>query len=241
VTAQATDYKLGPGDTIHLEIHNVDMVSDLLHSSDGHVSVPYVGKVALLGLTAFEAEQKLREVLADGYILRPEVSVAVKEFTSQTVELFGAVKKPGVQALQGASTLRALITQAGGVDLEKSTGFVTVVRSGTDHRIPISDLDGEQGAFQLQGGDVVNVEQGNTIFLAGEVKSPGAVTYNRGLTASQALLMAGGSTEFGRLSGAYIVRGDERIQVNLKKILKGKDADVELKPGDRVVVPVSPI
>ena len=48
-----------------------------------------------------------------------------------------------------------------------------------------------------------------------------------------------GSTVGG--ADATIVRGDERIQVNLKKILKGKDADVELKPGDRVVVPVSPI
>ncbi len=242
VLAQDTDYRLGPGDTIEVHVHGVDLQAGALTlSAKGEVSFPYVGMIRLGGLTAFEAEERIQEILADGYILNPEVTVRVKDFTSQRVEVLGAVKQPGVHTLQGPTTLRALIAKLGGVNLEKSTGFITIIRGGEESRIPVDQLEGAAGNFLLQAGDVVDVEQGNTIFLAGEIAKPGAVTYNRGLTASQALLMAGGSTEFGRLSGAYILRGNERIQVNLKRILKGKEADVELKPGDRMVIPSSPL
>ena len=49
----------------------------------------------------------------------------------------------------------------------------------------------------------------------------------------------GDTVEVRYKSAAYVVRGEERIHVNLKRILKGKEADMQLQPGDRVVIPVS--
>lgn len=236
------EYRIGPGDKIDLKVHNAELSSEgLVVAPDGTVSVPYVGDVLLAGKTTREAAEHVRVTLEDGYLVNPEVSVRVSQHTSQRIELFGAFAKPGIVSLTGQTTLRSVVAGAGGVQADKSTGFITITRG--DERITkrVSELNGEAGDFLLLGGDVVDALVGNTIFLAGEVANPGSVTYNTGLTASQALLMAGGHTQFGRLAGAYIVRGDERIQVNLKRVLKGKAADIELRPGDRMIIPVSPI
>lgn len=239
--AQSGDYRLGPGDSLTVKIHGVMDLPGLQLSSKGSVSFPYVGMVDLSELTAFEAEERIETILRDGYIRNPEVSVTIDSFTSQTVEVFGAVEKGGLHVLRGETTLRSLIVQLGGVQMDRSTGFIAVVRGSGTKRFSIDELDGSAGDYVLQPNDIVDVEVGNTIFIAGEVEKPGATTYYRGLTASQAYVMAGGATDFARLSRTYILRGDDRIAVNLKRVLKGKTADVELKPGDRLVVPVSPL
>lgn len=240
--AQDGDYVIGSGDTLDVVVHGHDFqTTGLKVSTSGDISFPYVGKINVVGLTAFEAEARIRDELEGDYLVEPHISVKVADFTSKRVELFGAVQTAGLYNLEGDTTLRSLIAKAGGVQLDRSTGFVTITRDGQTQRIKLSELDGEAGDVQLKNGDVIDVGEGSAIFLAGEIQNPGAVQFNRGLTASQALLMAGGHTEYGRLRGAYILRGEERIQVNLKRVLKGKDADVELKPGDRMVIPVSPL
>lgn len=240
-SAQTGDYRLGPGDSVKVTIHGVLDGQTLQLSSNGDVSFPYVGSISLDNLTAFEAEERIENLLRDGYIRTPEVSVSIEGYTSQSVEVFGAVGKAGVHVLRGDTTLRSLVAKLGGVDMKRSSGFISVVRGTQTHRFSIDELDSEAGEFILEPSDIVDVEVGNTIFLAGEISKPGATTYYRGLTASQAYLMAGGATQFGRVSRTYIVRGDERITVNIKRVLKGKAADVDLKPGDRMVIPVSPI
>jgi hypothetical protein len=44
-----------------------------------------------------------------------------------------------------------------------------------------------------------------------------------------------------RLSGAYLVRDGDRISVNLKRMLRGKDADFVMEPNDRLVIQESPL
>ena len=65
--------------------------------------------------------------------------------------------------------------------------------------------------------------------------------YQDGMTALRLCIIAGGFSKFAAPNRATIVRqqGEEQlvIKVNLERIKKGKDADVELNPGDRVFVP----
>lgn len=236
------EYRIGPGDKVDITVHNAELNSaGLVVRPDGTVSVPYVGDVSVAGKTTREAADHLRVTLEDGYIVNPEVTVRVAQHTSQRIELFGAFSKAGVVSLKGETTLRSIVASAGGVNAERSTGFIAITRGEERFTKAVSQLNGPEGDFLVLAGDVVEALVGKTIFMAGEIAKPGSVTYNSGLTASQALLMAGGHTQFGRLAGAYIVRGDERIHVNLKRVLKGKAADIELKPGDRMIIPVSPI
>ncbi|MEZ4322095.1 MAG: polysaccharide biosynthesis/export family protein [Myxococcota bacterium] len=236
------DYRLGPGDQVDIIIHGEEDYLENTHYTvrlTGEVSLPWVGEVRLAGLTAAEAERAVRDRLKDGYILDPQVKLNILSYNSQVVDVLGAVKQPNQYSLEGETTLRALLAVAGGIDAARSSGFVTVTREGERTRLALKELEGPGGGFSLRSGDVVEVEQSVNVFVTGEVMNPGAVSYVEGITVSQALIIAGGRGEYARLSGAYVIRGNERISVNLKRVLKGKESDVALQPGDRVVIPHS--
>jgi polysaccharide export outer membrane protein len=231
---------IGPGDTVYISVVGQDFgQNDFEVGATGEISMPFIGKVKLGGMTAFEAEDAFKAVLVDGFLVNPQVTVRVKDYRSQRIDVIGAVNKPNVYPLDGPTTVRSLLAKAGGVAMERASGAVFVMRNGDTTEIPVSALEGPAGDFMVQGGDVVDVDMSRAIYLAGEVAKPGPVGYSPGLTASQALLRAGGDTRYSRLSGTYIVRREERIYVNLKKVLKGKEADILLQPDDRIIVPIS--
>lgn len=81
------------------------------------------------------------------------------------------------------------------------------------------------------------------IYVSGAVKSPGAYNFEKGITALNAIILAGGFTDVARPNKTKIVRGEKakilNLKINLKDVLKGKADDVTLAPGDRVIVPES--
>jgi len=234
------EYHLGPGDVVNVKVHGHDFGrTEFVVGATGEISFPYVGLVDIGDSTAVEAERVLADKLRDGYLVNPQVTVQVSKFKSQQVEVLGAIKKPGLYYLEGPTTARSLVAMAGGVDGEQA-GDVLIKRDGETIRIELGDLNGMGGDFSIRPGDVLTIDSSsNVVYLAGEVKKAGAISYSEGMTVSQALIQAGGDSGLGRLSGSYVLRGDERIAVNLRRIMKGKDADLMLQPGDKVVIPVS--
>jgi polysaccharide export outer membrane protein len=100
----------------------------------------------------------------------------------------------------------------------------------------------------LQSGDVVYIPlekaldlAESKIYVEGEVRRPGVYDYQLGLTALNAIIMAGGFGKFAAPNRTRIIRkqGDkqETIKINLNDVKKGKIPDIELKPGDRIHVP----
>lgn len=81
------------------------------------------------------------------------------------------------------------------------------------------------------------------IYVSGAVKSPGAYNFEKGITALNAIILAGGFTDVARPNKTKIVRGEKEknlnLKLNLKDVLKGKTDDITLAPGDRVIVPES--
>ena len=70
----------------------------------------------------------------------------------------------------------------------------------------------------------------------GQVNKPGQVPFRDDLTVSTCIAAAGGALETASLGRVVIMRGDERITVNVRRILSGKDEDVPVRSGDRVFV-----
>lgn len=89
----------------------------------------------------------------------------------------------------------------------------------------------------------VTVTQINSqrVFVTGEVAKTGALPLLPGMTALQALSSSGGFTQFARTKGIYILRNrngkQEKLPYDYKEVLKGKQEDTVLQPGDIVVVP----
>ena len=78
-------------------------------------------------------------------------------------------------------------------------------------------------------------------YVQGEVTRPGQYTLDQQLSLTQIIPIAGGFTQFADKGSIVIIRieGEKKIrmEVNYKKILKGKNEDVPIKPGDTIIVP----
>lgn len=237
--ANDSGYTIGAGDIVEIVVQQRNFgVANFKVSESGEISFPYVGRVKLAGLSTFEAEEKMQEVLRDGYLRAPEVTVSVQTHSGQRVDVLGSVKNPGTYSLTGTTTLRSVIMQAGGA-MEGST--IQVRRSDGTIEVGSSALDGAPGEMLVQADDVISVMAGEKVYLSGEVANEGAIAFRRGMTASQAFLENGGPGEYPRLRRAYIIREREKMRINLVRILKGKDSDVDLRPGDRLIVPINPL
>jgi protein involved in polysaccharide export with SLBB domain len=84
------------------------------------------------------------------------------------------------------------------------------------------------------------------VYIAGEVKRPGAVPYRKGLTALQALTQAGSWLYTGDESRIVLMRQSEEgktvtRELDLGSAVNHEGDDVELFPGDVVFVPITGI
>jgi len=151
------------------------------------------------------------------------------------------VKKPAEYYLKGQTSALEILTRAGWVSTGTDSRDIELTRvDGTVQRWDLAVLASDPDKdVQLRNGDRLMVHEGNQVYVAGEVKEPGGIPYVDGLTALQALSQAGGTSDVGRLRGAYVLRGEERIPVNLKRVQRGRAADLVLEVGDQLYVPES--
>src|SRR5690606_5454566 len=79
----------------------------------------------------------------------------------------------------------------------------------------------------LQDGDTVFVPRAATIYVFGEVKTPGAYPVQKDTTVLQALSLAGGSTDAGALNRTRVIRvvdGEKQeIRVDMNEIVRAGD------------------
>jgi polysaccharide export outer membrane protein len=79
------------------------------------------------------------------------------------------------------------------------------------------------------------------VYVTGEVQRPGAYPLLDSMNVVQLIARSGGPTDFAKKSQIYVLRkgGGARVNVDYRKVLKGQSTEqnVELAPGDTVVVP----
>ena len=251
VSAQSTgDYMIGPQDVLTIQVYDqADLGGKYSVEADGTFSFPLIGRVKAGGQTLRAFEQDLKSKLADGYFRNPQVTVAIEQYRSQRVFVMGEVRQPGPVPLTGGMTLIEALARAGSTTFSAS-GEVAIVRtsqgdvrgpvlpgqnSGSDvFRASIKDLEG--GALsqnlELHDGDTVFVPRAETVYVFGQVRTPGAYGVQANMTVLQALSLAGGVTEHGASGRIRVMRSEDGV----KKEIKVKLTDL-VRPGDTVIVP----
>jgi polysaccharide export outer membrane protein len=261
-------YVLGPGDIIQVSVLDMEEVGKYPNRIDlrGFINLPVVGRVEAAGLTSEQLEAKIRERLRT-QLKAPDVTVSITEMRSQPVSVLGAVTQPGVQQVQGRKTLMEVISQAGG--LRPDAGHAIRIARGKDWgALPLEGVkEDETGAFWvaevgvseiMAGGaphknipvrpnDVITVPKGRLVYVMGAVKKTGGFVLGERskVTVLEAISMAEGMDRFSREADSRIMRKTSdpnsrvEIAVNVKRILSGKDKDVELEPDDILYIPDS--
>src|SRR2546427_5208938 len=164
VSAQPSDYLIGPEDMLDIAVWNNTTISRTVPvRPDGKISLPLVNDVQAAGLTPMELRDQIASRLAE-YMPSPEVSVIVREVNSLKVSVVGQVRTPGRYSIRTPTSVLEAIALAGGFNEFAKTDRILILRSngGTTQRISFSydnaaSRSGEQKDVLLERGDVVVV------------------------------------------------------------------------------------
>jgi polysaccharide export outer membrane protein len=251
---KAVALKIAPGDLVSVTVFDApELTQDVRVSSDGKVRLSLLGDLPVGGLTAQEASDKIADALREHQLLlRPEVSVLIKEYSSQGVSVLGEVQHPGVFTVLGPRTLLDVIALAGGLTKTADSEVTVQRRSKAGERVSIqlkSDNASSSLAndVQIYPGDMVVVPRAGVVYVLGEVAKPGGyVMQSDGkITLLQLVAQAGGTSKLASPNNSVWMRkegnGYVSGKLSLSKISKGEEKDVELHPNDVIFVPNSKI
>ncbi|EKE75374.1 SLBB domain-containing protein [Gallaecimonas xiamenensis] len=195
-------------------------------------------------LMALTPELKRQELLFP--ILKKLKAQARNGSPLQILTITGDVKVPGDYPLADKSTVKSLITAAGGLKVSayigraeltrakgsnKSVNGISVVHKALDLE---NALGGGNDNLALASRDRLNVfatpdwQVDRTVEIRGEVKFPGSYTVHRGETLEDVLLRAGGVTQYAFVDGAVFTRKQvqEREKLQVGKLIEQLRTDV---------------
>ena len=121
-------------------------------ATNGTISVPLLGQVQIQGLTTAQTEEKIAQLFAAGYLIKPAVTVSIIEYRQFYVN--GEVKKPGGYNYREGLTVEIAITLAGGFSERASKNKITLAHEedkGNAKRVEL--------ATPIRPGDVITVEE----------------------------------------------------------------------------------
>jgi polysaccharide export outer membrane protein len=126
--------------------------------------MPLIGAVRLEGLTTDQAAAAISRKLADGYLVKPEVSVSIEARIRRTVTILGQAQRPGVFEIPAHRqlTLVEAIGMAGGVTRIANAKKISLKRVA-DGKIEIINLNdittGKGSDILLRDGDVIQIPE----------------------------------------------------------------------------------
>jgi len=243
------DYIVGSQDVLQVQLFDQpDLGGKYTVEADGTFSFPLIGRVMAGGLTLRKVETELRTRLSDGYFVNPQVIVSIEQYRSRRVFVMGEVRSPGPVSLTGNMALIEALARAGST-LPSASGEIAIVRAAQGREgpmLPGAAVDGEilrarirdlesgqrNQNIDLRDGDTIFVARAESVYVFGEVRTPGAYVLQNDTTVLQALSLAGGVSEDGAMNRIRIVR----LVNGLKSELKANLGD-PVKPGDTIMVP----
>lgn len=266
VNALRPDYVLGSNDQILIRAPQAEEINErpFRIDAEGFITLPVAGRVRAAGLTVQDLETEIANRLRE-FIREPQVSATVVQFRSEPVFFVGAFRTPGIYPLQGRRTLVEMMTAVGGIQPNASRRIRVTRRSdygpiplpnaveNAERKVSTVEISMESLTqninpaedLVLMAYDVVSVERAERVYVNGEVTKVAGIELGErdSISIAQALTEAGGFTQFAIRDKVRVLRpilGTNRraeIDIDLKRILEGKDNDFPLLPNDLLYVP----
>jgi len=254
----AEEHVIGAEDLLQIEVWDPasdkkEMDKEVPVRLDGKISFPLVGELQAAGLTASQLTEAVTKELSKS-VRNPNVTVVVKEIRSFRVFVLGRIAKPGAYALKPGLPVLQALTLAGGLAEGADLSAAYIVRGGQRMPVNLRRLIQEADLSQnlvLKSDDTLVVPEivsgGNPqevlerrIYVLGKVQKPGVYTIRHEVPIIHAIFLAGGLIEpAADLAGAFVIRGAERLPVDLRRLIQGGDLSQNLmiRNEDTIVVP----
>lgn len=252
-SAVSSNYLLQNNDLIRITVFQEDdMTTETRISKTGTIMFPLLGALHLSGKTVAAAQEEIRAKLDKDYIVHPDVTVSVLEYSQLLVTVLGEVQKPGnvVIPAEGGLDLLGAIAACGGYTPDADASHVNIRRLVNGQEV-VLDVDAMELArnpraqpFLVQNYDAITIPfVKKWVTVLGEVQKPGKITLptEGDLDLLGALALASGYTPDAdptRVEVRRTVNGqDIVIPVNATEL--AQDSKVKafiLQPGDSITV-----
>jgi polysaccharide export outer membrane protein len=256
VSGGGTDYEIGRQDLLDIHVFDLKELDQTVRvAEDGSITLPLLGRLVVAGSTKGELEALIARLLEERFVRNPQVTVFVREYQSKRVAVSGAVKKPDTYEMLGGKTLLEMISLAGGLDRDLGDQII-IFRQGADGATDRIQVDLERLVYDadpalnlpVMPGDIIYVPtvEKVRIFVTGAVRTPNVFEVPRAepVTVLRAITLAGGTTDRASERKVQIIRtgpdgARQTIEVDLRKVKRGKAEDPVLQKDDLVLVPES--
>lgn len=175
-TTKAEEYRIGVADLLETSVFRADEFSRPARvDSGGYISLPLLGNIKVEGLTPVQAEQRIAELLRQKYLQDPQVTVFVKEYSSQNITLDGSFKTPGVYPITAGqiNLIQALALGNGLDDLADPAKVVLFRKTGDRVKAYQLNVDairkGQSKTPYLRNNDIIVAHRSDSRYWLREV------------------------------------------------------------------------
>jgi polysaccharide export outer membrane protein len=143
------------------------LIPEQVVARDGAITVPYAGRIQVIGRTAPEVEHIIVERLA-GKAIEPQALVTIAKNVSNTVTVTGEVTSGArVPLSPRGDRILDVIASAGGIHAPVHESFIELSRGGHSVRVPMQALlNTPRENIFARPGDVLTVVQDKLTFTA---------------------------------------------------------------------------
>lgn len=211
-------YRIGPGDTILIQLYGKESIShELTVNREGVITIPDLGPLTVTGMSYEELKSFIKDKVSERMI-GMQAAVSMGELRSMQVFVLGEAYQPGAYTVSSLTTISQAIIAAGGFSDIGSLRNVQLKRAGeTIVTFDVYDLlisgDGSKDRI-LQPGDAVFIPpRGGSVKVGGEVLRPAIYELKQGESLADALELAGGELPSAYLKAIqlYRVKDSQRV------------------------------
>jgi polysaccharide export outer membrane protein len=246
IDAAPENYLIQTEDILRMSVlGEPELVTEQVVDPKGDINIPLAGTIHAVGLTRQQLTDTITLALSK-YLVEPKVQLTLSQYRRARVYVMGMVNRPGVVELKPGDRVMEAIAQAGSFTREAylEGSMITATGSQESVKLDLHKLFYQNDMTQnvsLHDGDTIYVPENldNKYFVLGEVARPGPFPLKEHVTIIDAITGAGGATPRARANTTFIIRGKERIKVDISRFLKSADLsqNIALMAGDVVYVP----
>jgi polysaccharide export outer membrane protein len=241
----SSDYVLGPGDRIEVQLYgNTKGRYSLTVNRDGRMMFPELGPIVVSGLRFEEVRSRIEARVAE-QMIGTQAVVTIGDLRSIRVFVLGEAEQPGSYTVSGLATVTNALFASGGVKKIGSLRNIQLKRGGkVVRRVDLYRLllNGDTSSdVRLQQGDVIFVPPvGRTVGITGEIRRPAIYELDGESTAADLIQLGGGLTPEADPRLAKLERIDEqRDRVVVDVDLSGPSRATRLRAGDLLRIPAA--
>ncbi len=158
-------YVLMPEDEIEVKFHFQPEFNDRMKiRPDGKISLQLIDEVKASGLTPKALDQVLSERYSE-VLVKPELTVIVRNFSGRNVFVGGEVGTPGMIPIKGPLTALQAILQAGGLKTTSELKNVILLRNQGSKQPLFAQINLEEGVNHTLGKNDIYLKPFDVVFV----------------------------------------------------------------------------